>query len=51
MSQKIKVYWVFRFALEDDSVIRLGDFCKFLFKNYLLKVAQRFGDFWGILKT
>ena len=28
----------------------LGDFWKFLMTNYLSKVAQMFGDFWGILK-
>ena len=33
------------------SVTRLGDFGKFFLINYLLKGAQMFGDFWGVLKT
>ena len=33
------------------SETRLDDFWKFLVKKNLLKVAQMFGDFWGILKT
>ena len=34
-----------------SSVIRLGDFWKFLVTNSLSKVAQMFGHFWGIFKT
>ena len=33
------------------SVIRLGDFCKFLSTNFLTKVAQNFGYFLAILKS
>ena len=33
------------------SVTKLDDFRKFFATNFLTKVAQLFGDFWGILKT
>ena len=42
-------FWWYREL--NNSVTRLGDFWKFLVTNYLSKVAQMFGDFWGILKT
>ena len=34
-----------------SSVIRLGDFWKFLSTNFITKVAQIFGGFWAILKN
>ena len=30
-----------------SSVIRLGDFCNFLATNFITKVAQMIGNFWG----
>ena len=33
------------------SLVRLGDFSKFLATNFLTKVAQIFGIFWAILKS
>ena len=34
-----------------DSVARSGNFQKFFVSNFLIKVAQMFGDFLGFLKT
>ena len=35
---------------DTNSVTRLDNFWKFLATNFLTKVAQLFGDFWGLFE-
>ena len=40
-----------QFYYQYDQCDQIGRFFKVLGDKYLSKVAQMFGDFWGILKT